>query len=269
MHEKGSVSQNVDTETVRSKTRSSIHNRDEVASKRADSRSEKGTVAASVRRPHLSGSGRCEAARLEAGAKASEKGSREEENRETILKRCPSCGEQKDISLFRKHTTGRSRHGVKSSCKACQNARSQDGRDKVKQSGVYIAVSEKQCNRCKTVKPASAFGALKTSSDRLKPRCRECDAEVSKRSYYKINIKRLYGITLETYNLMCEMQSGKCAICKSEPRTKRRKLYIDHDHKTGKVRGLLCHHCNLGLGGFRDDPDALRSAISYLQAQAV
>jgi len=54
-------------------------------------------------------------------------------------------------------------------------------------------------------------------------------------------------------------QKGLCAICKTST-----KLVIDHDHKTGKIRGLLCHNCNIGLGNMKDSPDILRAASLYL-----
>jgi hypothetical protein len=67
---------------------------------------------------------------------------------------------------------------------------------------------------------------------------------------------------------MLEVQNGVCAICKlPESRKSRSGLYtlsVDHDHKTGKVRGLLCHRCNNCLGTLKDDTHILQSAIDYL-----
>jgi hypothetical protein len=77
-----------------------------------------------------------------------------------------------------------------------------------------------------------------------------------------------YGLTVEEYNRILHDQDGKCAIrgCnrtgKDEARGSR--LHVDHDHKTGAVRGLLCSHCNTGLGKFLDSPDKLQAAIEYL-----
>lgn len=75
-----------------------------------------------------------------------------------------------------------------------------------------------------------------------------------------------YGITLEEFDALKTKQSGVCAICFRPVRGGRGELRIDHDHTTGKIRGLLCHHCNLGLGQFEDSPEFLKSAISYLTA---
>lgn len=75
-----------------------------------------------------------------------------------------------------------------------------------------------------------------------------------------------YGITLDQYEEMLEAQDGHCAICPATTpgRANRKYLYVDHDHETGKVRGLLCGNCNDGLGRFIDDIDLLASAIMYL-----
>jgi len=72
-----------------------------------------------------------------------------------------------------------------------------------------------------------------------------------------------FNITLEQYNQLFYLQNYKCAICNDECKTGR-KLAVDHDHKTGKIRGLLCMNCNNGLGKFKDSCDLLSKAISYL-----
>lgn len=74
--------------------------------------------------------------------------------------------------------------------------------------------------------------------------------------------EREFGITREAYAEMEAVQGGRCAICGEVPE---KSLHIDHDHKTGQVRGLLCGHCNRGLGLFRDDPDRLKAAARYLK----
>ncbi len=79
--------------------------------------------------------------------------------------------------------------------------------------------------------------------------------------------KSSYGISLEEYNVMAERQKGLCLICKRPPYTNKKsdKLYVDHCHKTNKVRGLLCHKCNSGLGSFNDNPEFLKEAAKYLE----
>lgn len=77
---------------------------------------------------------------------------------------------------------------------------------------------------------------------------------------------RKYGITWDEYLKMRENQGGKCAICGAEiGDVLGNRLYVDHDHDTGKVRGLLCADCNFGLGKFRNDVVLMRKAIAYLE----
>jgi hypothetical protein len=82
-------------------------------------------------------------------------------------------------------------------------------------------------------------------------------------AYHKRRIDRIasYGITLDQYEAMLSSQGGVCAICSQS-----RPLHIDHCHKTGRVRGLLCSHCNTTLGHMQDNPDFLINATYYLLA---
>jgi len=71
---------------------------------------------------------------------------------------------------------------------------------------------------------------------------------------------RKYSITKEQWEELAAKQEGKCAIC-----LRYLPLRVDHNHATGKVRGLLCHSCNLGIGIFEDDPDRLQRASEYVR----
>lgn len=73
-----------------------------------------------------------------------------------------------------------------------------------------------------------------------------------------------YGVTKEFLVDLYTRQKGQCAICGTVPTTERG-LHVDHCHKTGAVRGLLCHSCNTGIGALRDDPDTLLKALNYLK----
>ncbi len=74
--------------------------------------------------------------------------------------------------------------------------------------------------------------------------------------------EKLYGLTADALAAMRSAQGDACPIC-LEPFVK--EPHVDHDHATGRIRGLLCGRCNLGLGKFRDDPERLRRAVDYLQ----
>lgn len=79
-------------------------------------------------------------------------------------------------------------------------------------------------------------------------------------------LKAAFGITLDQFNKMLAQQNGGCAICGTTILTKTKsRHYVDHNHKTGKVRGILCHHCNFGIGHFQDNPNLLTKAADYLK----
>jgi hypothetical protein len=81
----------------------------------------------------------------------------------------------------------------------------------------------------------------------------------------ELHMKRAYGLDFKDYERMLEEQNGVCAICSSPPPNNRKtRLAIDHCHKTGKVRGLLCDKCNRSIGLLKDDVSVLKSAIKYL-----
>ena len=79
--------------------------------------------------------------------------------------------------------------------------------------------------------------------------------------YKNSRLKTVYGITLKQFNQLKREQGGRCKICKNKPK----KFVVDHNHKTGKVRGLLCPRCNNLLGMSQDDPRLLQVAIQYLK----
>lgn len=83
----------------------------------------------------------------------------------------------------------------------------------------------------------------------------------------KIRARRMvrnFGITVAQYDEMLEKQGGVCAIC-GQACSSGRRLAIDHDHETGRVRALLCGNCNNGMGKFLENPDLLRKAANYIE----
>lgn len=75
------------------------------------------------------------------------------------------------------------------------------------------------------------------------------------------NLRR-YGLTIEQYEDMCERQDWRCLICESDEQD----LYVDHDHDTNTVRGLICNSCNRGIGLLKDNPAVLERAAQYVSA---
>lgn len=89
--------------------------------------------------------------------------------------------------------------------------------------------------------------------------CKDC----SKTAGWVRNLEKKFGLTPDEYHGLLDSQDGKCAICQTAPRN--RNLAVDHDHKTGQIRGLLCTMCNHQmLGGAKDDVEILRRAVAYL-----
>lgn len=133
----------------------------------------------------------------------------------------------------------------------------------------------KTCTKCLKEKALDQFQArVGRKHGATHSWCKACVRKANQRDYdaergYKL--KCTFGITLEEYNALSEEQDHLCAICR-KPETvvgngKRvRKLAVDHDHTTGKVRGLLCTGCNTALGRFNDDITLLEKAIHYLKS---
>lgn len=83
---------------------------------------------------------------------------------------------------------------------------------------------------------------------------------MKKKFHLRRRLKHEYGLSEEDYNNLHVQQNNQCKICGITPK----KLVVDHCHTTGRVRGLLCHNCNTGLGQFKDNTQFLQLAIKYL-----
>lgn len=138
------------------------------------------------------------------------------------------------------------------------------------------------CRICKCNKPFTNFSKRPNSKTGYRTECKPCLYVQRKKQpnfgrWHKENKKRLsqynrertlkryHNITIEDYNNMLEAQHGACAICKTYAFMGiGKKAHVDHCHKTGKIRGLLCNLCNVGLGAFRDSPEVMMLAANYL-----
>lgn len=132
----------------------------------------------------------------------------------------------------------------------------------------------KTCSRCKIALDESQFYPRYSSQKGLQSECKKCCTSRHRNQYKpnpernrRHNLKAFYGITQEQYLVMQTNQNNRCLICKKEPelvKSKSTKLYIDHCHKSKKIRGLLCHKCNTAIGLFEEDSRILQSAIEYI-----
>ena len=88
-------------------------------------------------------------------------------------------------------------------------------------------------------------------------------AKRKRRSSHNYHLKKTYGITIEDYDRLLSAQGGKCAICKGG--TSKNFFAVDHNHRNGRVRGLLCARCNTGLARFMDSAANVGRAYRYLR----
>lgn len=114
----------------------------------------------------------------------------------------------------------------------------------------------KYCPKCSKILP---FLAYYMSKNKLYGYCKKCTIEYSKQYYKAWSRAAHYKTTQEHLDNMLEAQKDKCLICKKEGN-----LVVDHDHKSGKIRGMLCRNCNLGLGSFKDNWMILDKAAQYM-----
>lgn len=135
----------------------------------------------------------------------------------------------------------------------------------------------KKCTKCGETKPLTEFSKHPECKDGVLSYCKKCDAKRRKewgiRNKERIannkrvyNLKRRYGIDIEFYEHLLHEQYGKCAICNNTLGTNDgHRLAVDHNHTTGRVRGLLCKVCNNAIGLFRENPEYFNRALQYLK----
>lgn len=163
----------------------------------------------------------------------------------TQTKLCPHCETTKlDSEFQRRKKDGR----LQSWCKTCTYASAERSR---KKHGPYKRSPEYH-KEWRKAHPESTRNAVE--------RWRNKNPDKIKESY----LKRKYNISLGEYERMLTFQNGLCAIC-LQPEHIRLSLAVDHCHKTGRVRRLLCNKCNSLLGMVNDSPDLLRKAAAYIE----
>jgi hypothetical protein len=171
---------------------------------------------------------------------------------EGTIKKCCKCKVEKPLSSF--HKRSHTKDGLDFRCKSCRKIE----RSIYRKTETYLDNTRRynqsehgRVSRRKTIKKYR-----ETHLSRTKARDR------------KNRLKHVFGLTLDQYDKILENQNGVCAICGKPERAKMygviRRLAVDHDHKTGKIRGLLCALCNQAIGLLNDDINNLASAIKYL-----
>ena len=167
----------------------------------------------------------------------------------------------------------------------------------------WCNVRMKKCNKCQSMKPLSEFYKMAGMRDGYRNDCKACnlaakalrhksnpgpgrerakrwkrdnpERDAARQAAYRASgrkrvsdrksyLKRKFGISIEDYEYLLAGQGGRCAICGSPPREDIA-LHVDHEHITGRIRGLLCFRCNNALGDFGDDLHRLNAAAAYLE----
>lgn len=130
---------------------------------------------------------------------------------------------------------------------------------KMTESNTYHPPSNPRLNICRACVAIRGKAWALSNPEKRRENCRRALRNKPKGNYY---LKK-YGLTPEMYAQQAEKQNNRCAICNEEEKGKR--LSVDHDHSTKKVRELLCSRCNTSIGKFSDDPELLRKAAEYLE----
>lgn len=168
-----------------------------------------------------------------------------------------------------------------------------------------IENNRKKCSKCYEIIESINFNKAAHHKDGLKSECKKCEAKyhaelyrkndtikLRNKAWQKANpdwrktwqkndieknpekhrnrfLKRTWGITLEQYNNIFSDQGGKCGICKRHQSELKQTLCVDHCHKTGKIRKLLCGPCNHAIGLLQENIKTAKSVVAYLQEYTI
>jgi hypothetical protein len=180
------------------------------------------------------------------------------------VKRCTGCKREWPLTAFARDKNRTD--GLQVRCRECvaeysaaHYRRRREAMGKTVREKVEVPPGHKVCRTCGEVKPHSEWHRNATASDGLSTRCKACRAIQGRQDH----LKRQYGITEVDRDELIASQGGVCCICLSAPAA-----HVDHCHETGRVRGVLCFSCNAALGQFKDRPDAIRRAATYVEGNA-
>ena len=172
-----------------------------------------------------------------------------------MVKICSKCGKEKELHEF--PTSKREKYGVSYECKKCRHQYYLDNRER------FIAKSKEQ--RIKNKEALSEY--RKEYAKKNKEKIADFQKEYRKtHKEERLNHQylRKYNISLNEVKELYKKQDGKCALFGEELKWGR-ECHLDHDHKTGEVRGLLCYKCNLMVGFAEDNVEKLLAAIDYIK----
>jgi hypothetical protein len=176
---------------------------------------------------------------------------------EDDAKRCSRCKQHKPRAAFAKNKS--MRDGLQAYCRECAAAYHQQrqvAKGRNVRPRVEVPEGHKHCRTCGEIKPHSEWQRNRSASDGLATLCKSCKAVKGRAGH----LKRHYGLTEAERDEMVASQMGLCVICLNAPA-----VHVDHCHKTGRVRGVLCFNCNSAIGKLGDDPDTGRRAVAYLE----
>lgn len=185
---------------------------------------------------------------------------------------CIRCGIVKPISEFSEchYTTkqGKPSTRLDSRCKRCnatRHLRTTKRRQALTRAQIWADVPDgmKRCSRCGQVKSRDEFRNHRASKDGLRVACKPCHSAGSAPSSEARRIFRTYGLTKSEYDAFFVAHRSQCAAC-----GKTTDLCIDHDHKTGRLRGVLCRTCNITIGTAKESIEVLEALIEYLRTRA-
>lgn len=194
-------------------------------------------------------------------------------------KRCFKCCKEKELSEFGNNK--KTRDGLRGKCRQCvneQHAKLYQVKKKHYESGGYKIPDTKMCIHCKTVMAIDEFHINIDSKDRHDSVCRQCAKKKMGKWYIKnkgytrnYGLRRRYGITSDEYNEILNLQNGVCKICKNKERVVDKRtntikaLAVDHNHTTGRIRGLICQKCNTTISRVNESVELLRTMAKYLE----
>ncbi|MFJ2293181.1 endonuclease VII domain-containing protein [Streptomyces sp. NPDC087894] len=175
-------------------------------------------------------------------------------------KKCSRCRKALPTESFASNRA--MRDGLQAYCRECSAEyyrQRQEARGRSVRVKVPVQRGHKRCPQCGEVKPHDQWERNKSSSDGWSSYCRPCRAERNRVSYFQ----RKYGLSPADLGDLIAAQKSVCCICLTAPAE-----HVDHCHKTGRVRGVLCFSCNAALGQLKDRPDAIRRAAAYVEGNA-